>query len=416
MPFHALPRTAAFKVEATFAETVDFAADGLQIYVIEPDVGSFERAMLPSENIMERRLNPHLLIPGLKSGTTLGLSIYMTAAGVNAAEAAQAAPTNETTLMKAALGGRSLGWSIGLDGAGSVSAPGIDADPGFAIGDWVYFWNASTSTGTFHRIENIVGLVLTVMPDLPEAPDVADIFHAVIAIYPDSGALDNHADANHDTLGWYIKGDAPGDVYVGEGCKPSMEIADITAGEPVKVVFDHMVTTWPVTPAAVTLPGTPSGIAPTTPSTGNTASVLLSDFGQPLAAVACLGTITPTFGITWEAVTGVCGTEGVKGYIAAGVGEGGPTLTVEYDTTLDDDFELGTQKHMLVQIGNGQLDAWGIYWPRLEFRAAPVRTDEGSVTSHALDFHALEDTADTTGLTGDDLEQRRAPFIVLVVA
>ena len=85
MTSHADPREFAFFVESTFAEVQsDWTANGLPVYVIEPDVTGIERAHLDNENIRPRRLFVHDYIHGLRSGSTMSWGHYLTAAGVSA--------------------------------------------------------------------------------------------------------------------------------------------------------------------------------------------------------------------------------------------------------------------------------------------------------------------------------------------
>ena len=416
---HANPRQFAAFVESTFAETQsDWPSNGLQAYVIEPSVEGVEVAMLDSENISPRRMFVHDKIQGLKSGSTVSWGHYLTAKGTSAAEAAQATATTESTIYHAALGGRTLGWSIGLDGIGTVSAPGTNADPGFVPGDWGFFYDNSAATGEFGRIESATATAVTLLWDIGFTPDdAADVLHAVIAVYPDEPAMNSHADSNAKTLGVLIQGEDVDDVYELRGVKPTMSIEGLTMGEPVKVSIEGMVTTYPdAMPAKQTFTGTPSGVAPGVVATGTASTVKLGDFGGALSGVDCRGTIEIDLGYGWEAVTGVCGTEGVKGHIGTGLGEGGVKLTVAIDDAFDVDLFAETKKHLLIQIGDQPTDAVAIYWPNLEFKEKPKRVDEGGTTSMTLVFRAKEDTASTSSNTGDDIQQRRAPVIILMAA
>jgi hypothetical protein len=415
MPSHALPRQAKFAVEATFIEEIDYSVAGTEIYVIEPDVSALDQQNIESENNRPRRTFVHDMIRSLKSGSEVPLGLYMTAAGATAAEAAQAVATPQSDIFKACLGGRNLGWSIGFSG-GTAAAPEIDADPGYVVGDPIFAYDDSTGTGEFYIIEAIVGTVLTLDRDLHFVPDPADVAHAVISIYLDEDALNDHDDVDHTTLGWLVQGEDTDDVYVIRGCKPSLEIEGITAGEPVKAAITNMVTDWAPAPAAVAFPGPVSGIAPNVPGTGCDTIFRIAAIGSPLADVDARGTITPNLGVSWEAVTGPNGCEGVHGYVATGVGEGGPQVSVEYERAYQDGWFAETKYHMLTQVGATPSDAWGIYWPQLEYRVAPKRVAESEVTTHALDFRAQENPGSVAGLTGNDINQRRSPVLIMIVA
>lgn len=416
---HALPREAKVFVESTFAETQsDWDANATEILVIEPDVTGQDKAFLPNENIQARRLNPHGFIQGLKSDSSLSLSLYMTAAGVNAADQGTAVATIQSDIYRAALGGRTLGHRADVAG-GTASTPTFTTDPGFEVGDWLFVYDTSESRGEWARVETVgVTPDVTLLWDLSFTPDATDIAYAAIAIFPDEAAMNDHADANHTTLGWLIQGEDTEDVQIFQGCKPTMEIDGITSGEPVKVTVEHMVTDWVDAPTQVTFTSAAAGIAPTVPATGTATSLRMADFGSTLlaAGVDCRGTITPNLGYGWEKVMGVCGREGVKGHIGTGQGEGGPTIMVEYDSQYQAEAIAGTKKHILLEVGDQPLSAWAVYWPRAEYAEIPDRVDEGGSTASQLVFRALEDTASTSGLTGDDIDQRRAPVIILICA
>ena len=416
---HAAPREFFYTVETTANETqADWPSNGQPVYVIEPSVEGFTIDVRDSDNIAPRRQFIHEEIHGLRSGATMSWGHYLTAKGSNAAETAQATADDVATIMQAGLGGMSLGWSIGLDGAGSATTPGTDADPGFAAGDWGFFYDDSGAVGEFRRIESSTATTVTLFEDLTFTPDdAADVLHAVIAIYPDEPALSSHADANYNTLGVLIQGEDVDDVYAGRGVKPTITIESITAGEEVKIKCEAKVTTYPdAMPAKQTVAGTPSGIAPLVASIGTTSSVRLGDFGGALAGVDCRGSIQIDLGIDHDPIMGVCGTEGVKGYIGTGLGTAKVTLTVAIDDAFDVDFFAKTKKHLMIQIGDQPTDAIAFYFPRLKWASKPKRVDDQGTTSMTMEFVCMEDTADSSGNTGDDIAQRRAPFIILRAA
>ena len=420
---HASPRDVAFFIETTFAvPPADWSASGVNIKVIEPDVTGLDIAMIENENIIPRRFAKLEMIEGLKSASTFSTAIYFTAAGATAAEASQAVATPESDVIRSALGGRRLGWSIGAQGTGAVGAPDLDADPGFTPGDWVFWYDASAGTGTYHRIESVgagPGFAATLLNDLPALPDDAnDVAHAVIMHYPDERPMNDANHANNTTLSWFVQGEDAEDRQEMSGCKPVISVDGITAGTPVKLTLEHAVTTWPETmPAKVAIPGDPSGIAPVVPGTGQATTVLMGDLGGPLSPVDCRGTIDIELNYSWSGVEGNCGTEGVKGYTADEV-SAGLTLRLRFDDDYLAEFFADQRKHVLIQIGNQPGDSIGIYFPDLEYAESPDRIDEGDQTSSELIFTAHEDPADTTGIAdpSDELALRRAPVVLLHTA
>ena len=421
MPFAAEPREFFFVVESTLGAgpATDWPTDGRPMLVIEPDVTGVTQARLDNENIRPTRLDMNDMIEGLKSDSTVSWSMYLTATGVSAAEAAQAVSTDQTTIYKSALGGERLCFAIGFAGTGTAATPDLDADPGFIPGDWGFAYDASGGRGLFVRTET-TGASPTLLDPLDFTPDdAADVWHATIINYPDEGALNNWNDANHTTLATLIQGDATEDVYELLGVKPTMNIDSITAGELVRVTIEAGVTDYPdQMPAKQTIAGTPTGIAPTTVATGTATTVRLADFGSALAAVDCRGSIDIELGISWERVQGPCGTEGNKGWFAT-IEAATITMTLEYDDDFDDDFFTNPQpyQHIMIQVGDQPTNAWCIYFPKLEIMEKPTRVDEQGTTSIQVTWRAHTDPAAVgSGLTGDDLDRRRAPFVIVQAA
>ena len=413
----ALPRTAAVFAESTLAETQsDWDGNATEIYVIEPNVESVSQAILESANIKPRQQAWHRKIYGLKSESTFTCSMYLHAKGTNAAEAAAATAAIQHTILKSAVGGLDLGYAEGLAG-GTVSAPTLGSDPGVVAGDFGFFYDASAGTVELRRIESISTVTLTLLEDLSFTPDGggADVMYAAIDIYPNEDAVENKADANHITLGWKVQGRDTEDVYELRGCKPTLGPIAITAGEPVMVELAHKMVDWVSTPSATTWTSTPSGEAPNVPGIGTTCTFRLGDFGGAMATTEVRGTITFTPSVEHNQIMGPNGTEGVHGY--SGVfSDATLEVIVEYDADYDDEFDAKTLKHAMIQVGNTPTTAWGLYFPRLEYVAKPVRIDEGGVTSMRLMFRCLEDTASVSGLTGDDIDKRRAPWHLLFCA
>ena len=418
MPSHsALPRTAAVFAESTLAEVQsDWDSNATEIYVIEPNVEGVSQTLLDSANIVPRQTYKHRKIYGLKSDSTFTCSLYLHAKGANAAEAAAATAAIQHTVLKAAVGGLDLGYAEGLAG-GTASAPELESDPGIVGGDFGFFYDTSAGTGEFRRVESISTVTLTLLEDLSFTPDAggADVMHAVVDVYPNEDGIENHADANHVTLGWKVQGRDTEDVYEVRGCKPTMGSIAITAGEPVMLELAHKVADWVSTPSATTWTSTPSGEAPNVPGIGTTCSFRLGDFGGALAETAVRGTITFTPGIEHEQDKGPNGTEAIHGYSGT-IGDATVEIVVEYDADYDDEFDAKTLKHAMVQIGNTPTTAWGMYFPRLEYAAKPVRINEGGLVSQRLTFRCLEDTASVSGLTGDNIDKRRAPWHLLFCA
>jgi hypothetical protein len=423
MPAHAEPRDAAVRVETTLADTEsDWDANATEILIIDPNVEGVDQDNIESKNIKQRLQSVHPMIRGLKSNSTFSHGMYMHAHGSSAAEAAAATATIQHTILKAALAGQDLGYAAGLSG-GDVTNPTIDADPGFVAGDFGFYYDTDAGAGEFGLIDSISMTTLTQRWDLGFTPDGggADVLHAVIDIYPNEDGLVDHDDANHITLGWKVQGMNSEDVYELKGCKPALGEVSITAGEEVVLKFDYGVVDWTSSQSATTFTSTYSGRAANIPGSGSTCSIKIGDFGSGLTEVDVRGTVTFRPNIGHDKVMGPNGLEGVHGYVGTGLGTAQIEIVVEYDNAYDTDWDnhvagTPTLKHLLIQIGDTPTTAWGIYFPRLEYFAKPKRADEGGVTSHRLVFRCMEDTASVSGLTGDDIAKRRAPFHILIAA
>ena len=418
MTAHAMPREASFRVETALGDTeteADWPGNGTEIYVIEPDITGVERQVLENTNISEARLNPHQSILGLKSEAAYSHGIYLTAKGTSAADTAQATASGLMTILKSAVGGLDLGYRDGLSG-GSAAAPEVDADSGtYVAGDWGFFYDDSAGTGEFGRIESKAALALTLFWSLGFTPGASDVMYAVADVFPNEPALNNHDDADHTTLGWFVQGEHAEDAFELWGCKPALGDITVTAGEPVAPTLSYIVTSYENTPSKVTFNTTPSGVAPTVPGTGTTCTIKMGDLAGALASVDARGSLVFKNGITWAKVQGPNGLEGNHGYVCTGV-QALLELTVEYDNAYLTKFHAGTLQHVMIQVGNTPTTAWGIYIPRAEFFVEPKRDAEGDVTSSKLVLRCLKDTASVTGLSGNDIDKRKAPWHLLFTA
>jgi hypothetical protein len=414
---HALPRRAAFFTESTFCTgPADWSANGTSLYVIEPDVSSVAQAV---EENLNNRFSPrdkHINIKTLKNNQ-FSFGTYMHGSTVNAAEAAAAVTYHLSTMLKSALGGMDLGWGIGFLG-GSAAEPTIDADPGFAIGDWIWAYDDSAAVGEFYRIATIVGTTLTLDRTLHFTPAVADRAYAVINCYIDDTVTTQHDHADHTTMSFCFQGDQAEDVYAIYGCKPSVGIEAIEAGKPSQLTWDVMGTTFAVETltaddfSAVTTHGT----AGTVPGLVDATRVKMATVAGALADIGDVrGSLNVTPGVVYERVMGPNGYEGVHGHV-----DTVDDTTIEMVVPFDDDhataFRASTLKHILIEVGQTPAAyPWGIYFPRCEYASDPVRSDEGALTGSALSFRALKGPA-SGSLTGADERRFRSPMQILLVA
>lgn len=429
MVAHALTREAKTFIETTFGTPpADWTASGSRVLVIEPNIESVAQANVENENIRGETLDPYDRIHTLRSGGTVSFASYLHSSPVNAAEAATATVTAFplADMMLVALGGRDLGLAIGLAG-GSAAAPEVDDQTGLAVGDWQFFYDTSGGTGRFQRIIALPGAdVLTLDRDLPFTPDAggADVAHAVIECYLHELSITDHTHAQHKTLSMLVQGRGSEDAIDMSGVKLAASIEPITEGEPCRVSFEGMVTTFRSDGfAKPTLTGTEYGEAGLVPGIGRTTTFEIAEVGDPLTNTGVLirGPITVKVGITWESDSSPAGLEGRNGYVATGFGETGLEFTVDYDKSWVEAYRAGTHYHVLIQVGNTPAGAMGFYFPNLEIIEEPVRVDVGGITSCKVVMAAHMDThpdaqIDHTTLSGDTRYKAVAPLQVLFVA
>jgi hypothetical protein len=425
MTSHAIPRQIALYVETAFVTggPADWSNNGTYVYAIDPDVSSVVQASTANENNQLRARAFHPNIRTLRNGN-LSFSMYMHGKPTNAAEAAAATTYHLAELLQAALGGKDLGWSAGVVTSGTELATEIelDTDPGFEQGDWVYYKSAA-GVGEFYRVESVAGaapVILTVDRDVHVAVidrSVNDTLHAVIDCYIHQQSTTQPAHAQHKTMQFLVQGQDDEDVVIAKGCKPQVTIEPITAGEPTRLSFDVLVTTFEGADEALKEDfgaAVPVGEAGVVAGIGTTCTFKLADFGSPLATVTQIGAITVEPGVAYERIQSATGHEGVIGHIDS-LEDTTLEVMVEFDADYNLEYRAGTLKHALIQVGNST-NAWGVYLPKLEYATEPVRGEEGNVTTSNLSLRAMENSASLGSLTGDSAWKWRSPMHVLLVA
>jgi hypothetical protein len=420
---HALPRIFVFKEETQDLDlglaSVDWST-GSRMYVIAPDVSGVKRQHVANDRIRVRPLDIPKDIKTLKSNVEMPFQVYMHGCPDTAAEGAQASITNYplANLIKCAIGGVARGYSIGIAG-GTAAAPVVDNDANITIGD--YLWAEKTSSGEEHVYRVLAkpgGNVLTLDRNLHFTPDAggADVFHAAIDFYIDQDAITHHDDAAHTLLAVLVQGEHADDVLELRGCKLGMTINPINPGEPTRLSFGSMVTShdWI---AAPTIPATIYGEAGSVPGISDTYAAFVADAGSAMASTTLRGTVTPTVGITYEAVPGVGGTEGVLGYVATGF-EG---IMLDAEALFDEqwltDYDAGTDKTLLIEIGDtaGSMP-WAIHMPQGEIIEQPARSEGSGLTGLKIMLRGRENQASPGALTGANLRKWLSPLHIIVRA
>lgn len=415
-----IPHEIALYVSTAFDETggpADWSTNGTYFLATEIDYSGLTRASVENLNNRKRVRAKHKNILTRRNGAC-SFAPYWHGKATHATEGAAATTFHLSTLCKSALGGEDLGFGIGFSG-GTASAPEVDSDPGFAVGDFIFAYDASTARGEVYRIVAIDAgppVVLTLDRDLHMTPDAADRAYSVIDCFIDDSVTTDYSNSANTTLWLRMQGEHAEDVYTAKGCKPSLTIDPIGAGTPCRLKFDCMVTTFAheTETAEDFSAATVNGEAPQVAGLADQTIVKLAAVGSPLVEVDALGSVTVVPGVGYSMVEGPNGFEGVHGFV-----DTGDDTTVEVMVPFDDDyataFHAQTLYHMLIQVGVGT-SAVFIYLPALELASFPGRGDEGNITSSSLSFRALENTTSPGGLTGSNLRKFRSPMHIGFVA
>jgi len=422
MVAHALPKQIALFQETAFVSggPSSWANDSTPFYAIEPDVSGIAQVSLENENIRPRTRAFHQNILGLRN-TEFQFGAYMHGSPANAAEAAAATAFHLSVLLKSALGGADLGYGIGVASseAEETDELEIDSDPGYAVGDFIFAGSVADGH-QFYRIVSIAAgppVTLTLDRDRHWTPDTggADRAYSVIDCYIHQAAAAQHDHANHTTMQFQVQGEGSEEVWILKGCKPSLSVEGIAAGEPTKLTFANMVTTFSHEDASkATFAAAPVGEPGNVPGVADSTLFLMASKGSPLVSVPARGSISVTPGVGYDRVMGPNGYEGVHGHVD-NLGETGMEVMVPFDDDYATQYRAQTEKHALIQVGN-TVGAWGVYYPQLEYSQEPARSDEGGLSSATLAFRARENQDSIGALTGDNLEKFRSPFHILIVA
>lgn len=421
---HALPRWISFFVETAFGTggPANWVTDGTHCFVTNVDTSGLVEQSVENENNITHPRYVHDMIHTLRNGSmSFGLHLHGKP-GTVTAEAAQATTFHLAELARAALGGMRLGWSIGFSG-GTASAPEVDSNPGYVVGDWIYAYDDSAGTGDFYRITAIAAgppVVLTLDRDLHFTPAAEDVARAVISVYVHGRVTTSHKNANHKTLQILAQGDADDDIYIGRGCKPTMTLEAISPGSPLQASLDVAVTRHDAPDdetkkdfAALD----PVGEAPLVPGRGASTKFKLANVGSPLVATEQRGDITVAPGVEYEPVTAAAGYEGVLGYVDT-LGPAGMEVMVPFDSGYHADFRAHQHKQALITIAKSgtETEAIGVYFPELEIAAEPPRNDQGNLSGLSLSFRAQLNKTSAGSLTGDDKEHWLSPMCLLFTA
>lgn len=407
--------------ETTFATApADWSASGIAFQCVEPDTSGLVQQSLDNNNIRARSLATRQKVRGLKSESTFPFGCYHHGrGGALVAEGANASTFFLADFLRNAMGGRQLGRRSGIAG-GTAAIPNVDAGQGtgWTPGAVGFACDTSDSSrGFFVVVESVSTDAITLQYSLPFTPDAtADTLGAVVANYFDTDALKDRADSNYITHAFFDSGDLADDNVQMLGCKLNIAGIDGTnAGEEPLIRFEALVTRWTKDGLSAPTPGAaPVGDAPLVTSTGANTFFRAANAGSPPTTMTTYdaSNVKITVGVASAMRKGVGGTEGVFGFHLSSMDE----VMIEADFDFDDqwvtDYEAGTRKKILIQIGTTAGTAIGYYAPNCEIVETPVRGDEDNVAVSRVKFRCLENDGTTTA-TGDNLEQYRSKLQIL---
>ena len=358
---HSRPRCMAFQEESTFASSsLNWDQDvqagtAFNQAVIEPNVEGLQQTKVPNENSVKRAGAKQVGILGLKSDSTVSFNTYLHGNPANSADAAIATHFPLSLLAKNAMGGALLSTRQGITAGSTTTAVVMDAVTGIEIGMFGFFADASNSNkGDIRQITGIDGVTLTVRPGLSFTPASGDVMHACVSAYLDWDSLTDHTDANHTTLGMFIKGEDNEDSYQMRGVKLAMEINALEQGALSMATWEGGVVSFDNSVESVAVPaltGTVAGSAPLVIGTGDDISFYFGAKSGTLAETDVFS-VEPAIGITHNQVRGPNGTEGTHHYnVADAPGESGLNISLFYSSSFAEDFEASNEKEALIQIG-----------------------------------------------------------------
>lgn len=429
MVANAIQKTVAFDREASFGDLTAknwdaLTANGFTFYCFDLAYDELRRATIANKNLKVRAAATNAPIPTLRNGP-FSLGFYWSNNTVNAAEAAQAALVAQDALLQVAFGGEQRTYAAGI-AAGTALNPTVDAAHGNNLTPYSFgfFYDTSAGTGIFRQITSIAdggggADTLTMSPGhtLTFTPDAGgtDVLHAVVEHYPDWDAIEDHTNANHRSLTWFFKGRQTDDNVEAKGCRHSIEMSPIEAGMPIEFKLDGMAATfddegW----SQPALTGTPAGSPGRVVGSGVATIAVWAATDAALASFNFWGQMVPGFGIKIDAVSGPNGLEGRHGYGITEDSYDGTTLevTVPYLDDYSAEFDAGTTRHLLLQVGTTPLGSKMLYFPRLAYAEAPKRVSVGGRAGSLLKFVAQERDVAQGALTAAQYMRARAKFVI----
>jgi hypothetical protein len=415
---HAHEKTIWLFEEVTFGvPPADWDASGTAFWCLEPDFSGVARATVDNENYRQRALATKPKEPALRHGEYPSFGVYCHGHDTAVDTDTQATSFFISNLVKNAWGGEHLGYSATTD---SYSQPTLTVDTGeganFAQGDFVFLVDTDTGEGEFVPVDAVSTDDLTLRWDVVTfTPAADDRAAAVVASYLDTDALTSRLDANHTTHSFLQRGDLADDVIEASGVKLTLSSVDgLEAGASPVLRFGGMGTTHDND--GVSRPSSdpdPVGDAQLVVGTSDDMLFLIGTVGDdPVDTEVYSSSFGPGLGSQRVPGYGGGAIEGTLGYHLANADDMTFAVTFPFDDQWMTDFENGTRKHLLLQVGTLPGRAFGLYFPNLEIVSDPSRAVSADETAVTVTFRALENEISTSE-TGDQLEVVRSKAFLL---
>lgn len=416
-----------FTSGSSFAEAPspdwDNADDVYEALVGGIDQSSLMEDRLENESHVDHFNAYHDKIQALKSNSTMPFWIYAGPSGNTAGDGNAASKFYLSDTLEAAMGHQMTGTRHSVSGDSSTTSTiDCDAVTGLKAGMAVFPVDADTSKGQFAIIKSITTTTASIFPPLSFTPADSDVVNAGISVGENKTAQNDHTQADHKTLSAIVRGEDDQDVVELIGCKPTLASLDnIEAGTAPKFNFELMAADWNhddnVSGSIAAMTGTLVSVTPRAVSRGDQTSVYFGDKDGTLSDVPFFS-VEPGLNCTWQAIKGPNGKrEGVHHYVA------NPSdilvnVTLAYSGGYWDEARdaANNKKSLLFQVGDVAGEAWGVFYPHLEYIAAPVRTEVNGRLACQLQFRARQWDGDVSAEDEESQEMLKSKAIIMFSA
>lgn len=407
----ASPRTAAarrgeirFKQESTAGEaianpTTYWAASPKKVKAWDavPNIGQKSEAN-PSLALHPLEHLPNIMLQKVPS---LGFKAHLAGLDQTATNSVAVTQDDLGLLLKAWLGGQTLGTTTTVDGAntgaGATAALKVTSAAGLSVGQMIYV----VATGEARVIVAKATNDLTLDMDLSSAP-TSGLVVAAETTYPDSAILADMSHASRIYLAALFRGDDVEDQHQFRGCCVGAELSNIGPSKPAMLDVTMYPLDAEMLSSAAVAAGTPFAAPIPAPQIGAASGLYLTSVGTT-RVVEHTRSIDIKLGIKPEPYESPAGVQGVAGHAAFG---GQTTIEFEapYDQRWSDFYTAVTPLIAGYLIGTctTKAGAVGISFGRTYIDDYPERVGGQSYTGAKVKMHA-----DLRAVTTNDLTQAR---------